>query len=108
MTRDLDINERRKYKTIGDDVPEHLRAQEIERYQFVKWIADYQLPIGLKLLANLHMYGGVTDPDSHIWKFKCTEKINAWNNPMACHLFQRTLVGRVVVWLKGMDKNNIT
>ncbi|PWA71531.1 reverse transcriptase domain-containing protein [Artemisia annua] len=104
----LDKNEHRNYKTIGDDVHEHLCAHEIERHQFVKWIADYQLPVGLKLmLADLHTYDGVTDPDSHIWQFECAAKTNARNSPKACHIFQHTLTGRTVFWFKGLEEGNI-
>ena len=49
------------------------------------------------------MYNGVTDP----WQFECITKTNTWNNPMACHLFQRTLKGWAVVWFKGLEKGNI-
>ncbi|GJZ12213.1 hypothetical protein Tco_0546972 [Tanacetum coccineum] len=70
------------YKTVGPDVSEHLCALEIERRQFMQWIEDFQLPVGLKLYVDVHVHGGVGDPDSHIWKFKCATKENAWNNPM--------------------------
>ena len=72
MTRVLDRNGHNNYKTVSDDVPEHLHALEIERRQFIKWIADYQLPIGLKLQNDLHMYDGVTDPSLHIVKWHVT------------------------------------
>ena len=89
MTKVLDINKHLIYKTVGEDVPEQLRA--LERHQFVKWILDYQLLVGLKLPADLHMYDGVTDPDSYIWQFECAAKTNVWNIPIACHMIQSTL-----------------
>ena len=56
MTRVLDRNEDRNYKTVGDDVSEHLRALEIERHQFVKWIEEYLLLVGPKLPTDIHVY----------------------------------------------------
>ncbi|GJU58364.1 hypothetical protein Tco_1236130 [Tanacetum coccineum] len=44
------------------------------------------------------MYDGVEDPDSHIWQFKCAAKTNAWNSPMACHLFQQLPAKKRVHW----------
>ena len=41
MTRVLDRNEHYNYKTIGDDMPEHVQALETERHQFMKMIVDY-------------------------------------------------------------------
>lgn len=67
MTRVKDIIKHRNYKTVGDDEPEHLHALKIKRHQFVRWIAEYQLLVGLKLPADLHSYDRVTYRDSNIW-----------------------------------------
>ncbi|GJY57410.1 hypothetical protein Tco_0456525 [Tanacetum coccineum] len=49
MTRVLDKNEGHNYKTIRNDMLEHLCALEIKRRHFVKWIEKYQLLVGLKI-----------------------------------------------------------
>ncbi|GKA17297.1 hypothetical protein Tco_0697134 [Tanacetum coccineum] len=67
MTRVLDRNEGHNYKAAGNDVPEHLRTLEIERHEFVKWIEECQLLVGMKLPTDIHMYDRVEDPDSRVW-----------------------------------------
>nr|GEY99499.1 hypothetical protein [Tanacetum cinerariifolium] len=80
MTRILDKNEGHNYKATGNDVPGHLRTLEIKRHEFMKWIKECQLLVGLKLPTDMHMYDGFEDLDSHVWQFECAAKINAWNS----------------------------
>ncbi|GKC98347.1 hypothetical protein Tco_1168622 [Tanacetum coccineum] len=79
-----------------------------DREQFFLWISDYKLLDDLVMIKNVGTYKGLGDHDLHVWILEGVIKTCAWNDTIAYHMFQQTLIDSAVSWFKGRAKNSIT
>ncbi|GKC23001.1 hypothetical protein Tco_1025151 [Tanacetum coccineum] len=70
-------------------------------------VSNYKLRDDLVTPKNIGTYKGLRDSDSNVWTFERAIKNCAWNDPIACHMFQQTLTDSAVSWLKGQAKNKL-
>ncbi|GJR42938.1 hypothetical protein Tco_1311041 [Tanacetum coccineum] len=75
---------------------------------FVRWIEDYPLPDGLKMLSHVCSYDGKGDLDNYLHLFKCVIRMPKWAMPIAFHMFTYTLKDSAWIWWNGQKVRNDT
>ncbi|GJY26397.1 hypothetical protein Tco_0401123 [Tanacetum coccineum] len=65
---------------------------------FVRWIEDYPLLDGLKMLSYIGSYDGKGDPDNFLHLFEGAIRMLKWLMPVACHMFTYTLKDSARIW----------
>nr|GEX42501.1 hypothetical protein [Tanacetum cinerariifolium] len=60
---------------------------------FTKWVRDYDMRDGIKVLTNLRAYNGTTDPDDHLTVFMGIMDVHKLFEPAWCRFFHITVSG---------------
>ncbi|PWA94888.1 reverse transcriptase domain-containing protein [Artemisia annua] len=74
---------------------------------FTKRIKDYDMADGLKVLTNLKMYDGLSDPDDHLTVFMGTMDIHKLPEPAWCRFFHIALSGAARFWYDNLMPGSI-
>ncbi|GKA01138.1 hypothetical protein Tco_0673803 [Tanacetum coccineum] len=72
---------------------------------FVRWIEDYPLPDGLKILPHVGSYDGKGTPDNYLHLFEGVIRMQKWAMPIVCHMFTYTL--KIIQEYGGMGKKQV-
>ncbi|KAK9049882.1 hypothetical protein SSX86_031149 [Deinandra increscens subsp. villosa] len=75
--------------------------------KFVKWIADANFPKKLRMPSTVSKYGGLADPEDHVFEFYTAARLEGWAEETWCHMFVQTFTGLARVWFDALPSGGI-
>ncbi|GJV55083.1 reverse transcriptase domain-containing protein [Tanacetum coccineum] len=95
---------RHRSKTYEDDLSQPWTCEE--RNPFTPHIRHFNFP-RTRMPSHVNTYDGSGDPKDHLKLFQATAKIERWEMPTWCHMFNSTLTGNARVWFDKLPRESI-
>nr|GEY91264.1 reverse transcriptase domain-containing protein [Tanacetum cinerariifolium] len=80
--------------------------KEARRTPFTRRIIEFVGP-EYKMLNNIKLYDGTTDPKDHLSRFADAANSGEWPMPVWCRMFQQTLDGSARGWFEHLTHDSI-
>nr|GEW85982.1 reverse transcriptase domain-containing protein [Tanacetum cinerariifolium] len=77
------------------------RLSEAIKTPLTRRIIEFADP-EFKILANIKLYDGTTDPEDHLSQFSSVANSEEWLMPVWCYMFQQTLDGSAREWFENL------
>ncbi|GJY35652.1 reverse transcriptase domain-containing protein [Tanacetum coccineum] len=74
---------------------------------FTPHIRYFDLPKRIRMPSHVKTYDGSEDPEDHLKIFQVTAKVEWWEMPMWCHMFNSTVTENARVWFDDLPLESI-